>query len=299
MGFDLVFEGGGAMQEFGKRGHTARRFVGTSAGAITATLMAAGFTPAEMLAAVNEKMPDGKPRFSTFMDIPAQFELEDIRSSLTYAIFKKVDLPWIPEMAEGKIDERIFAQLMKLDAYREMFSFVERGGLYAGDKFLVWLKEKLNQGGRDLGEATLSQFHARTGNDLSMIVSDTAAGEMRILNHRTAPACPVAWAVRMSMSIPFVWQEVRWQQQWGQYRNEDIAGHTMVDGGVLSNFPIHLLSFADDEVRAVMGDTDPASAPNLGLLIDETRPVAGSGEPGRIPRPVKSLPASCSATLCA
>lgn len=170
MQFDLVFEGGGAkgsvfvgaMQEFEARGHTAQRFVGTSAGAITATLMAAGFKSAEMLAAVNEKLTDGKPRFSTFMDIPAQFELEDIRGSLTYAMFKKVDLPWIPEMAEGKIDEGIFEQLMKIDAYREIFSFVERGGLYEGYAFLAWLKEKLNQGGRDLGEATLSEFHTET-----------------------------------------------------------------------------------------------------------------------------------------
>jgi predicted acylesterase/phospholipase RssA len=286
MQFDLVFEGGGAkgtvfvgaMQEFAKRGHAARRFVGTSAGAITATLMAAGFNSAEMLAAVNEKTGDGRPRFSTFMDIPTQFELGDIHNSLTYDLFKKVDLPWIPGMAEDEIDERIVEQLMKLDAYREIFSFVERGGLYAGDKFLAWLGEKLNQGGRDLGKATLSQFHLKTGSDLSVIVSDTEDGEIRILNHRTAPDCPVAWAVRMSMSIPFVWQEVRWRPEWGKYRGEDISGHTIVDGGVLSNFPINLISSGDDEVKAVMGDTDPLAVPNLGLLIDETKPVAGSGK---------------------
>jgi len=48
--FDLVFEDGGAkgtvfvgaLQEFERRGEKARRLVGTSAGAITATLMAAG-----------------------------------------------------------------------------------------------------------------------------------------------------------------------------------------------------------------------------------------------------------------
>jgi NTE family protein len=53
MQYDLVFEGGGAkgaafvgaIQEFERRGHTARRYIGTSAGAITATLMAAGYKP--------------------------------------------------------------------------------------------------------------------------------------------------------------------------------------------------------------------------------------------------------------
>ncbi len=47
MDFDLVFEGGGAkgmvfvgaMQEFEARGHKCGRLLGTSAGAITATLL--------------------------------------------------------------------------------------------------------------------------------------------------------------------------------------------------------------------------------------------------------------------
>ena len=113
MEYDLVFEGGGAkgsvfvgaVQEFEAREHTARRFVGTSAGAITATLMAAGYTSQELLVAANEKLPDGKPRFSSFMDIPDKFKKRDIHKSLTYAIFDKVDIPL-------------------LEAYREIFSFV-------------------------------------------------------------------------------------------------------------------------------------------------------------------------------
>ncbi len=289
MQYDLVFEGGGAkgavfvgaLQEFAARGHTARRFLGTSAGAITATIMAAGYNSNEMFDVVNEKLPDGKPRFSTFMDIPARFETEDIQNSLTYAIFKKADLPWIPSMAEGWIDDRIFEQLVKVDAYREMFSFVERGGLYAGEAFLQWMREKLDARGRNLGNTTLAAFQARTGSDLSLVASDTTDQQMLVLNHRTAPDCAVAWAVRMSMSIPFVWEEVRWETAWGQYRGNDISGHTIVDGGVLSNFPIHLLTSKDDEVVAIMGDTDPDAAPNLGLLIDETLPVAGAGEAER------------------
>ena len=120
MEYDLVFEGGGAkgsvfvgaLQEFAQRDHTARRFVGTSAGAITATMMAAGYEPEEMLAAVNEKLDNGKPRFSTFMDIPEAFSPGDIKDSLTYEIFKKVDIPFIPQLVEGMVDDRIFELLM-------------------------------------------------------------------------------------------------------------------------------------------------------------------------------------------
>src|SRR3954447_18482062 len=75
--FDAVFEGGrakgiafvGALDALREKGHTLRRFVGTSAGAITATLLAAGYTRDEIIAAVMEKL-DGKPRFSSFMDVP-------------------------------------------------------------------------------------------------------------------------------------------------------------------------------------------------------------------------------------
>ena len=286
MKYDLVFEGGGAkgsvfvgaLQEFIARGNEPGRLIGTSAGAISATLIAAGYSPEEMLEAVNEKLPNGKPRFSTFMDIPEGFEKKVIEDSLTYELFEKVDIPHIPSMIEGIIDREMFEILMRMDAYREIFSFVERGGLYAGKKFLDWIAEKLDAGGRNLGQATLAQFHAQTGQDLSVVISDTASQEMRVLNHRTAPDCPVRWATRMSMSIPFIWQEVLWQAEWGTYLSENIAGHTIVDGGALSNFPIRMFTSGDEDVVTVMGDSDPAENPTLGLLIDETLPVAGSGE---------------------
>ncbi|CAB1057575.1 hypothetical protein D1BOALGB6SA_2328 [Olavius sp. associated proteobacterium Delta 1] len=286
MKYDLVFEGGGAkgsvfvgaLQEFNARGHEPARLIGTSAGAISATLIAAGYSPDEMLAAVNEKLANGMPRFSTFMDIPEGFDEQAIEDSLTFELFKKVDIPHIPPMIEGIVDRNIFEILMQMDAYREIFSFVERGGLYAGKKFLEWIEEKLNAGGRNLGNCTMAEFHSRTGNDLSVVISDTATQEMRVLNHRTAPDCPVRWATRMSMSIPFIWQEVCWQAEWGTYLGQEITGNTIVDGGALSNFPIRMFTSRDEEVISVMGDSDPAANATLGLLIDDTLPVAGSGE---------------------
>jgi len=69
------------------------------------------------------------------------------------------------------------------------------------------------------------------------------------------------------MSIPLLWQEVVWQPQWGLYRGKDIAGNTVVDGGLLSGFPIALFVSAQPEVTSVMGDK--RSLDVLGLLIDE------------------------------
>jgi len=287
MQYDLVFEGGGAkgavfvgaIQEFERRGHTARRYVGTSAGAVTATLMAAGYTSAKMLAVTKEKTVDGTPRFSTFMDIAEAFSPADIEQSLTQEIFNRVALPLVPAWIEHHIDQALLSQLMTMPVYRELFSSVERGGLYAGDAFLAWIQEKLDASPYKLATATFAEFNRRTGNDLSLVATDTTGRQMLVLNHRTAPQCPVAWGVRMSMSIPFLWQEVRWDPQWGTYQGTPLDGHTIVDGAVLSNFPLRLLTSYDPDVVAVMGKTDPAGAPNLGLLIDETLPVPNAGQP--------------------
>lgn len=279
--FDIVFEGGGAkgsvfvgaMESLLSRGHKYRRLVGTSAGAITATLVAAGYGPQEMLAAVNEHLPDGKPRFSEFMDPPpvGDFSTSQITQSETAAVLHAVALP-------GMVDNLILYELLKNKIYRQMFCLVECGGIFAGDKFYAWIVEKLKAKGM-ADDLTLKAFFDKTGTDLSLVASDTSHMEMLVLNHRTAPDCPVAWAVRMSMSIPFVWKEVIWEPAWKLYRGRDKAGNSIVDGGVLSNFPIRLIDIqpaADPEIREIMGDTDADAALNLGMLIDTNVPVPGS-----------------------
>jgi predicted acylesterase/phospholipase RssA len=78
MEYDLVFEGGGAkglafvgaLMSFEKRGHIPRRVIGTSAGSILSVMVAAGYTSAESLAAIAERLPDGRSRFASFLETP-------------------------------------------------------------------------------------------------------------------------------------------------------------------------------------------------------------------------------------
>src|SRR5918912_4595233 len=82
--YDLVFEGGGAkcyafagaLDALASAGHTHRRLVGTSGGAVTALLCAAGYTPPELLAAISEKV-NGRPRTATFLDTPCAEDFDD------------------------------------------------------------------------------------------------------------------------------------------------------------------------------------------------------------------------------
>jgi predicted acylesterase/phospholipase RssA len=75
----------------------------------------------------------------------------------------------------------------------------------------------------------------------------------------------------MSMSIPLVWDEVIWRDDWGQYLERPMSGHTIVDGGLLSNFPIELFISGEPQVTRVMGPKQ--DIPVLGLLIDESLAV--------------------------
>lgn len=296
--FDLVFEGGGAkgvvfvgaLQALLAQGHTYRRVVGTSAGAITATLCAVGYSPDEMLACINQKTADGKPVFSTFMDKPKRedFNAADIGTSVTGKALVAIDLPLIPDKMQKQVDDYLVGKLLENSLYARLFSFVERGGFYSGRTFLNWMRDRLAAKGYDR-DITLAELYQKTQKDLSVVATNVGLREMLVLNHRTAPNLPVAMAVRMSMSIPFVWEEVVWNPQW-QYLLADgtqkaVAGTRIVDGGVLSNFPMELIAENDSTlVRQTMGDLTPefvAAAGNLGLLIDEALPVSGQPETGR------------------
>ncbi len=314
--FDLVFSGGGtlgvayigALEVLENARHGLRRVVGTSAGAITAALVAAGYESKELLALAREKV-DGQPTFYSFLAPPNPPELLAAikkSDSETRGLFGKS-----VELTVGKIADflgsyyktlafslRLALAAVKNDvnqaavtAFLEnvpldnptlagTLSFLEFGGIFSADKFQAWLTAKLRQKIPDFDAGTtLRTLHTRVGRELTVVATDATAHRVLVLNHRTAPACPVVQALRMSMSIPLIFQEVVWQTGWGQYLDRDLAGHVAVDGAALSNFPIRYVAHGDDpEVRRAMGSlSDPRCEP-VGLLLD-----AGAAVPGDIP----------------
>ncbi|MGB8770378.1 MAG: patatin-like phospholipase family protein [Candidatus Korobacteraceae bacterium] len=284
---DLVFQGGGAkgaafvgaLEVLAAAGHSHRRLIGTSAGAITATLLGAGYSAAELSQATAETLPGTTdPVFTTFMDAPKtnDFDSAEIANSQIMELLENAHVP-------GFASKEMLSLGMQLDLFREMFSFNECGGFYTGNAFLAWFRNKL-QAKRLDPDLTWSQFAAKTGSDVSVVTSDVTEQEMLVLNERTAPQVPVALAVRMSMSIPFVWREMIWDSAWGMYRGRNKTGHTFVDGGVLSNFPLELVAESNPEIVEIMGNTDPNGAGTLGLMLDQNIAVPGAGN-SQTPRP--------------
>jgi NTE family protein len=299
MEFDMVFEGGGAkgmvfvgaMQVFEERGHTYRRLLGTSAGAITAALLAAGYTAQEMLEAMGEK-DQGKSVFSSFMAQPGPFERALVSKSATLQFLQRINLPFIPDFMENKLYEMLVHWIAGEPKLVSTYSFLEYGGMYSADHFLSWMKKRLDTGTnngkpRRYSDKTLQGFFDETGYELTLIASDTTGGAMLVLNHHTAPNLPLVWAVRMSMSIPLLWQEVIWQPGWGEYRGRPMVGHAIVDGGMLSNFPIELFVSQEPFVRRLMGPEVGESV--LGMLIDESLDVPGIVAVAAPPEDIKTI----------
>lgn len=286
MKYDIVFEGGGAkgmvfvgaLAEYTARGHEFGRLLGTSAGAIAATFVAAGYTVEEMRAALSETDANGQPVFASFMERPKPFTREETDASATKAALDVIDITALPSFVESRLDQIILG-LMSRDPFVYFFSLLERGGWYSTDNFMAWLTAKMDQGrshGRRVrfSKMNLQEFYTATGYELTLVAADTTGHMLLVLNHVTAPECPVVWAVRMSMSLPLLWEEVLWRPEWGPYMGQDLTGHRIVDGGLLSNFPIELFISQDPYVLAMMGQTPSDGV--LGLLIDEALPVIGA-----------------------
>jgi NTE family protein len=283
MEIDLVFAGGGAkgiihsgaVQALLDRGHTFGRLVGTSAGAITAVLLGAGFSAEEIVGIFTEKLPNGRARLSTLRDVPEAFPEDAIDQSLLYALICDTEVSFIPKHEQEKFMRNVMHGFLKIASFRELFSFVEFGGAYGGNTFFTWIQEELAK--KSLAEATFAEFYEATGNQVTAVATDLDNSSRLVLNHITTPDLPVAWAIRMSMSIPLVWQGVSWHEAWGTYRGRHITNHTIVDGGVVSNLPLDLVLVDLPVIIQLMGS--PAlNSHAIGLYIDTNLPVPGSTE---------------------
>ena len=200
--------------------------MGTSAGAITAVLLAAGYSTEELQESLNEQ-ENGKSVFAGFMGPPPPFTKADIRASAIRELLRKINIKFLPDVIENRADDAIAESLAGIESFRHLFAFVERGGWYAADRFISWLQTKLDTGPwkngvRKFSHMTLAQFFTETHVHFSVVASDTTDGRLLVLNHLTSPDCPVVRAVRMSMSIPLVWNEVIWETSLGDLSG---AGH--------------------------------------------------------------------------
>ncbi|MBD1913107.1 MULTISPECIES: patatin-like phospholipase family protein [unclassified Leptolyngbya] len=232
---DAIFEGGGvkgtaflgALRCFNDVGIQWKKVAGTSAGAITATLVVA--------------------------DLGID-TLEQIIGGLDYlaAFLPQKTSPFILN-GDPKDDlDKPIGMILGLLTNQKL-------GQYSTDPFKRWLQDVLGDRLR-----TFKDIAWRDGRALKVVVSDISLGEMlvlpddlnrRIQGYRVQDGLDrslefeVAEAVRLSMSIPFFFTPGK------------LGDSTIVDGGILSNFPLWLFD--------VTSPNQPPRWPTFGLRLSE------------------------------
>jgi len=216
---DGVFEGGGvkgiglvgALEEIERAGYAFVNVAGTSAGAIIATLVAAGYSPAE---------------------------LKPIIMGLDFHRF--VDSSWVGRIPFIGVAIEELAQ----------------NGLYKGDYFEGLMRDLFKHKGKEkFGDLRLDpQRFPGDADDpryrytAQVVASDITRGRLLVLPRDIAAygidpdELDIARAVRMSMSIPFFFVPVKLPvKRPGTAREQECY---VVDGGLLSNFPVELFDVA-------------------------------------------------------
>jgi NTE family protein len=148
---------------------------------------------------------------------------------------------------EDLLDER---RTLLPSALTKWLCLYWRLGLYKGEKLEKWLDCKLKERG-------IHTFADLPHQSLRIIASDLTNGKIIVLpddlpRYGISPDMfPVAKAVRMSCSLPYFFEPV-------QLKSPKMGASIVVDGGVLSNFPMWLF---DDEKR-------PKVRPVLGIQLN-------------------------------
>jgi NTE family protein len=229
---DLVFEGGGvkgiglagAFAELERRGFQPKSVAGTSAGAITAALVGAGYSSAE---------------------------LDEVLLKLPFADFK--DESWLDKVPGVGRAANVLLEL----------------GIYEGRVFQDWIAGLLQTKG-------ITQFGALVDDQaedpanryrLRVIASDVTHRRMLVLPNDAdhlgldPDEMDIAYAVRMSMSIPVFFEPV-------VHKNPKTGErHLIVDGGMLSNFPVWLFDRHGRDPRW----------PTFGMMLVEPEPTKPIG----------------------
>lgn len=207
----LVFSGGGikglayvgaikALEEknlFNK----VKRFAGASAGAITAALLAIGMSADE---------------------------LDKQMCSVDFATFLQKSNVDIEALVDNPIESFCFKGV------EVIADEIKKRGLCDGSVFVQWLTSMFKLKGFD-ETTTFSQLYEKTGNELIIVLCYANCSKTVLAYHKNDELAnmPIITAVRGSMSIPFVFEPLIWDN------------NTYVDGGTMYNYPIEVF---DEEV---------------------------------------------------
>ncbi|WP_207512893.1 patatin-like phospholipase family protein [Longitalea luteola] len=169
-------------------------------------------------------------------------------------------------------------------------------GWYKGEKIAKWMEDLLaaKTGNADI---TFGELHAKrvekNYRDLYITGTDLTYQRLRVFSHESYPDMRICDAVRISLSIPLYYRAVLMDDCGRVYERptDKQLLHVMVDGGVLSNYPISLF----DSTKYINGHNAPVNTwvenrETLGLLMEMPEQIQYNAEqPGVYPFEIYTL----------
>lgn len=212
---NLVFRGGGvkgiaycgALRVLSEQGmlDNVKRYAGSSAGAITAALLAVGYTIEEME--------------NTFRTLD-MLQFKDSKGSL---------------IAKA---ERLYKKF----------------ALYEGNYFFTWMTGCIEK--KTNPNITFKELKETFGKELVIVGACISHMEVVYFNYKEFPDMPIRDALRISMSIPIMFEPVR------------IQDHVYVDGGLADNFPLFVF---DSEENTTSCRHANVNMKTLGMFLQENK----------------------------
>lgn len=237
---NLVFEGGGVwgiaylgvldyLYHNGLMEHVTK-VAGNSAGAITACITSFNlpFTSIKEIADTLD-----------YKKIPQKSDIEE--------------LEWIPEELRELLDN-LFGNI---DC---MFRLANQYGWYSTDYFYTWIKQVIASQfdlSKKQAPFTFADFkntsihkNKRPFLDLYIVGTNISMKTCEIFSYETTPNMEVAEAVRISMSVPLLFEATKRDNK---SINGTYTSNYYCDGGVLNNYPIQLFDTLDYNTNPYQG----------------------------------------------
>jgi predicted acylesterase/phospholipase RssA len=179
-------------------------YVGTSAGALIASLVANGVTPEQMMRTVNEQTPYALPPLDREMFL---------RLNKSEFALRALKLP----LQAVSVARNVASSLTSLSAVDLVLALGDAlpSGVYTGEGVEAYLREALTAEGR-------TDDFRRLANELYLAATDLDTCERIVLGAEGWDDIPISSAVRASTALPMVYAPYR------------VRERELVDGGIVS-----------------------------------------------------------------